>query len=94
MVTNSTLGDMPIDQSFSRANSTAQLSDMGVRLSFWHSLLRCGWMLHTQRPLSAAEQEEEDKLRHAILEARKQATEEEFNTPIRTFRLLIGVKGS
>ena len=69
-------------------------SDMGVRLSFWHSLLRCGWKLPTQRPLSALEREEENKLRQAILEARKQATEEEFNTPIRSFRLLMGVKRS
>ncbi|KAI0094104.1 hypothetical protein BDY19DRAFT_902763 [Irpex rosettiformis] len=68
--------------------------DMRLRLSFWHLLLRCGYMLPTQRALSGPEQEEENKLRQAILEARKQATEEEFSTPVRSFRLLIGVKRS
>ncbi|KAI0702334.1 hypothetical protein BC835DRAFT_1263900 [Cytidiella melzeri] len=68
--------------------------DMGIRLSFWHSLLRRGWGLPAQTPLSGAEIGAEDKLRQAILEARKNATEEEFHTPVRTLRLLIGVKRS
>ena len=67
-------------------------SDMGIRLSFWHALLRCGWELPKHTPLSGAELGEEDKLRQAILEARKDATEEEFNTPVRSIRLLIGMK--
>jgi hypothetical protein len=69
-------------------------SDIYIRLSFWHELLKQGWMLPAQSGLTAAELLEEEQLRQDVLEARKSATEEEFNTPVRSLRLLIGVKGS
>ncbi|KAI0340197.1 hypothetical protein BDW22DRAFT_1360728 [Trametopsis cervina] len=67
--------------------------DIGVRLSFWHSLIKVGWSFPVQNPLTPSEKWQEDMLRQAILEARKDATEEEFNTPTRSIRMLIGVKG-
>ena len=36
--------------------------------------------------------DEEERLRQAVLDARKDAKEEEFTTPTRSFRLLLGVK--
>lgn len=72
----------------------ASTSDIYIRLSFWHELLKQGWVLPAQTSLTAAELLEEDQLRQDVLEARKGATEEEFNTPVRSLRLLIGVKGS
>lgn len=43
--------------------------------------------------MTQAELHQEEELRQAILEARKNAKEEDFSTPSRSIRLLIGVKG-
>lgn len=68
--------------------------DMHARISLWHSLTRFGWPYPQRDPLSKAELVEEERLRRAILEARKLATEEELRTPCRSLRLLVGMKGS
>ena len=61
-------------------------------MSLWYSLVKAGWHFPRREPLTALELEEEEKLRQAILEARKNAKEEEFATPTRSVRLLIGIK--
>ena len=53
-------------------------SVIGIRLSFWHTLLRHGWILPAQASLSSAELSQENKLRQTILEAREKDAEEEF----------------
>ena len=45
-----------------------------------------------REPLTNLELDEEERLRQAVLDARKDAKEEEFTTPTRSFRLLLGVK--
>lgn len=67
-------------------------SDMQVRMSLWHSLVKAGWYYPRREPLTTFELDEEEKLRQAILEARKNAKEEDFTTPTRSIRLLLGVK--
>lgn len=67
---------------------------MHVRLSMWHSLVKSGWAYPRREHMTPAEREQEEGLRRAILEARKQAREEDFATPSRSVRLLIGVKGT
>ncbi|TCD65656.1 hypothetical protein EIP91_002329 [Steccherinum ochraceum] len=57
--------------------------DMHVRISLWHSLTKQGWPYPLRDPLSKAELVEEERMRRAILEARKSATEEELKTPCR-----------
>ena len=65
---------------------------MQVRMSLWHSLVKAGWQFPRREPLTNLELDEEEKLREAILEARKHAKEEEFSTPTRSVRLLVGFK--
>lgn len=67
-------------------------SDMQVRMSLWHSLVKAGWPYPRRELLSPIEFAEEEKLRQAILEARRNATEQEFAIPTRSIRLLLGVK--
>ena len=67
--------------------------DTQVRLSLWYSLSKSGWELPGRSPLAAGEFSEETRLRRVILEARRDATEEDFKKPARTIRLLVGVKG-
>ena len=68
--------------------------DMHIRMSLWHSLTKQGWPYPQRDPLTKAELVEEERMRKAILEARKSATEEELRTPSRSMRLLVGMKGS
>ncbi|KAI0785068.1 hypothetical protein C8Q75DRAFT_343810 [Abortiporus biennis] len=68
--------------------------DMQLRISLWHSLTEHGWPYPQRDPLSKAELVEEERLRRAILEARKCAPEEEFPRPVRSVRLLVGTKAS
>ena len=65
---------------------------MQLRISLWHSLVKAGWPMPQREPLTILEVDEEERLRQAVLDARKGAKEEEFSTPTRSFRLLLGVK--
>lgn len=65
---------------------------MQVRMSLWHSMVKAGWAYPRRAPLSRVEIVEEEKLRQAILEARKKAKKEDFAAPTRSIRLLLGVK--
>lgn len=65
---------------------------MRARISLWHSLVMNGWPYPRRDPLSKAELMEEERLRQDILEARRCAQEEELNSPVRSIRLIIGVK--
>ncbi|KAI0073415.1 S-adenosyl-L-methionine-dependent methyltransferase [Panus rudis PR-1116 ss-1] len=67
--------------------------DMHARLSLWHSLTQTGWEYPKREPLTGPEMAEEERIRHCILESRRQASTEDFETPSRIVRLLIGVKG-
>ena len=68
--------------------------DMQVRLSLWHSLVKNGWQYPRRCKMSKEEIQEEENLRRAVIEARRNAREEDFKTPSRSIRLLIGVKGT
>ena len=52
-----------------------------------------GWKLPPHGPLSRPEVVEEERLRQAMLEAQKLVTEEDLQTPLRTLRIIIGIKG-
>ncbi|KAL0569499.1 hypothetical protein V5O48_012467 [Marasmius crinis-equi] len=67
-------------------------TDMRQRLSIWSSVLDMGWSLPTREPLSKAELIEEERLREAMLEARKSALPEDLHQPCRSFRVLVGYK--
>jgi hypothetical protein len=43
--------------------------------------------------MSRPEAIEEERLRQAMLDAQKLATEDDLQTPLRTFRIIIGIKG-
>ncbi|KAH8099373.1 S-adenosyl-L-methionine-dependent methyltransferase [Cristinia sonorae] len=66
--------------------------DMHVRMSLWHSLTKHGWPYPQRDPLSKAELVEEERLRRAIMEARKSASEDEAHSICRSTRLLVGMK--
>lgn len=65
---------------------------MHVRLAFWHSLTKGGWVLPITDRLTPRELDEERRMRKLILESRKYARPEDFELPSRTIRLLIGRK--
>lgn len=67
-------------------------SDMQARISLWCSLNNIGWPLPPREPLSKAELIEEERMREAMLEARKHAPAEDLQIPCRTCRVLIGYK--
>ena len=71
----------------------ATCRDMHIRLSLWNSLVKSGWPYPRRGQMTEIELHQEEDLRQAILEARKNAKEEDFSTPSRSIRLLIGVKG-
>ncbi|KAG7099625.1 hypothetical protein E1B28_001453 [Marasmius oreades] len=66
--------------------------DMKHRISLWSSLSDMDWLLPTREPLSKAELIEEERLREAMLEARRWASPEDLQRPCRSFRVLIGFK--
>lgn len=66
---------------------------MQARISLWCSCVDFGWPLPSREPLSKAELIEEERLREAMLEARKHATLEDVMNPCRTHRVLVGYKG-
>jgi hypothetical protein len=67
-------------------------SDMHYRVAFWYSWTKLGWQLPAQGPLTRAEIIEEDRLRQAMLDARKFAREEDTQTPCRSIRVIVGIK--
>jgi len=68
--------------------------DMHVRIALWHPAMKRGWTYPKRDPLSKAEIVEEERLRKAILESRKLATEAELLAPIRRLRLMVGMKAT
>ncbi|KAJ4485811.1 hypothetical protein J3R30DRAFT_3442129 [Lentinula aciculospora] len=67
-------------------------SDMHSRVSYWSSLHDLGWPLPAREPLSKAELIEEERMREAILEARRTASLEDQQLPCRSIRVLVGFK--
>jgi hypothetical protein len=67
---------------------------MHLRLSMWHTAVKSGWTYPRRDQMTQAELTREEDLRRALLEVRKNAKEEEFATPSRSIRLLIGIKGT
>lgn len=65
---------------------------MHERMAMWHVMMHYGWSYPKQSPMTQAEIMEQDQLRHAILEARMLAKEED-QVPSRLIRLLVGVNG-
>lgn len=65
---------------------------MHIRISMWHVLQNSGWEVPKRDPLSKAEYIEDQRLRHAIFEAQKQAKGNEIRTPCHSVRLLVGTK--
>jgi hypothetical protein len=53
-----------------------------------------GYSLPEREPLHKAELLEEERIRKAILDARAQAREEEFDIPCRVVRVFVGFKES
>ncbi|KAI0278152.1 WD40-repeat-containing domain protein [Russula aff. rugulosa BPL654] len=68
--------------------------DMCARISLWYSMTELGYSLPKREPLHKAELLEEERIRKAILDARAQASEEEFDVPCRVIRVFIGFKES
>jgi hypothetical protein len=52
-----------------------------------------GWDLPPHSAVSRPEALEEERLQQAMIEAQKLATEEDSQMPLRTFRIIVGVKG-
>jgi len=69
-------------------------SDMRARISIWYSMTELGYSLPEREPLHKAELLEEERIRKAILDARAQAREEDFDVPCRVIRVLVGFKES
>ncbi|KAH7916434.1 hypothetical protein BJ138DRAFT_1169259 [Hygrophoropsis aurantiaca] len=69
-------------------------SDMQARISLWCSLSNFGWEVPPREPLTKAELVEEERLYKAIIEARRQASDEDLQTPCRSVRIFVGHKGS
>ena len=72
-------------------------SDMQTRAALWQrmTMSNCpSFKLPKQGHLSRAEQNDEDRLYHAVLGAQRRATEEELRTPSRTMRVFVGFKSS
>lgn len=67
-------------------------SDMHARIALWHPMTQYGWSYPRRDPMTKAELLDEDRLRQAILEARRCAKEEEIQPTMRAIRLLVGVK--
>ena len=68
--------------------------DMRARISIWYSMTELGYSLPEREPLHKAELLEEERIRKAVLDARAQAREEEFDVPCRVIRVLVGFKES
>lgn len=68
--------------------------DMRARISIWYSMTELGYSLPKREPLHKAELLEEERIRKAILDARAQASEEDFDVPCRVIRVFIGFKES
>jgi len=67
--------------------------DMHHRVAHWKTLVKMGWELPPHNPMSRPEAVEEERLRQAMLEAQQLVTEEDLQAPLRTFRIIIGIKG-
>jgi hypothetical protein len=67
---------------------------MHYRVALWHSLIRLGWALPPQGPLTRAEVIEGERLRQAMLDARKFALEDDMQTPCRSIRMMVGIKAA
>jgi hypothetical protein len=65
---------------------------MRARISMWYSMTELGFSLPEREPLHKAELLEEERIRKAILDARAQAREEDFDVPCRVIRAFIGFK--
>lgn len=68
------------------------VSDMQLRVSLWCSVKDIGWPLPPREPLTKAELIEEERMREAMLEARRNATFEDQQLPCRSVRVLVGFK--
>jgi hypothetical protein len=68
--------------------------DMRARISIWYSMTELGYNLPKREPLLKAELLEEERIRKAILDARAQASEDDFDVPCRVIRVFIGFKES
>jgi len=66
---------------------------MHHRVAHWRTLVKMGWELPPHCPMSRPEALEEERLREAMIEGHKLATEEDLQTPLRTFRIIVGIKG-
>lgn len=66
--------------------------DMRARISMWYSMTELGFSLPKRDPLHKAELLEEERIRKAILDARAQAREEDFDVPCRVIRVFTGFK--
>ncbi|KIK70686.1 hypothetical protein GYMLUDRAFT_210055 [Collybiopsis luxurians FD-317 M1] len=67
-------------------------SDMQSRISFWCSLQEIGWTQPVREPLTKAELIEEERMREAMLQARRNTTSEDQQMPCRSVRVLVGFK--
>ncbi|KAI0274995.1 hypothetical protein BC834DRAFT_965444 [Gloeopeniophorella convolvens] len=67
-------------------------SDMHARVSMWYSMTELGYTFPRREPLLKSEVLEEERIRKAILDARAQAREEDFDVPCRVIRVFIGFK--
>lgn len=65
---------------------------MRARISMWYSMTELGFGFPKREPLHRAELLEEERIRKAILDARAQAREEDFDVPCRVIRAFIGFK--
>ena len=67
---------------------------MHARVSLWYPMTKYGWKYPRRDPMTKAELMDEDRLRRAILEARRFAKEEEKQPTMRAVRLIVGTKDS
>jgi len=66
---------------------------MHHRVAHWRTLVKMGWKLPLHGPVARPEVVEEERLRQAMIEAQKLETEEDLQAPLRTFRIIVGIKG-
>lgn len=79
--------------SFYEESERCSCRDMHARVSLWYPMTKYGWQYPRRNPMTKAELLDEDRLRRAILEARRFAKEEEKQPTMRAIRLLVGTKG-
>ncbi|KAJ3552053.1 hypothetical protein NM688_g4360 [Phlebia brevispora] len=70
------------------------IMDLNARISLWHPMMQYGWRYPRRDPMTKAELLDEERIRQAIIQARRFARPDEIQPTMRAIRLLVGAKES